>query len=480
MIEIKEPYGFIYITTNINNGKRYIGQKKFIRNWQYYLGSGKHFLRAVKKYGRDNFHRDIVATAYSEGELNDLERKWIKNYNAVESDDFYNIADGGNCANTYAGKTEEEIKEIYDKIRVSSRGINSLLNEDKVRQIKQDLINLIPIQNIAKKYNVDKTTIGKIKSCVNWSWVSKEFNEKLLTLYDDLKYETNNKVITYYENNQNLSMFQISQELNLPYARVIKLIGDRIKYETNNILGVDQRIDTRRFRSRIHINKKEIILGNYEDYDNAVKARLMGEIVYLKTKAPQIHKLKEYDIDINSITETTLNEFIDRYSHNTSIKIICLTTGKVFNSIQDAEEFYDVTTISACISGKNKTAGKLKDGTKLVWMEYDKYLTLSQKEIQSFINKCHKGDYAKNSVICLTTMEYFNSITEASLKYFNKIQSHIGACCQGKRNHCGKHPTTGDPLKWKYIKDLTPEECIKYNIENKLNELHNRDLGLAC
>jgi hypothetical protein len=75
MIEVTEPYGFIYITTNIINGKRYIGQKKFKvkDNWEIYLGSGQTLKKAIKKYGRSNFYRDIVAIAYSKKELDKLE-----------------------------------------------------------------------------------------------------------------------------------------------------------------------------------------------------------------------------------------------------------------------------------------------------------------------------------------------------------------------------------------------------------------------
>ena len=39
---IENPYGFVYITTNLVNGKRYLGQKTMnsYRNWKDYLGSG--------------------------------------------------------------------------------------------------------------------------------------------------------------------------------------------------------------------------------------------------------------------------------------------------------------------------------------------------------------------------------------------------------------------------------------------------------
>ena len=47
-MEIKNPYGFIYITTNMINGKRYIGQKKFCNRWKTYLGSGTLLIKALK------------------------------------------------------------------------------------------------------------------------------------------------------------------------------------------------------------------------------------------------------------------------------------------------------------------------------------------------------------------------------------------------------------------------------------------------
>lgn len=94
-IEIENPYGFIYITTNLINGKKYIGQKQFNRGWKTYFGSGTYFKKAVKLYGKDNFIREIIAVAYSKEQLNKLEIEFINLHNAVKSDDYYNITYGG-------------------------------------------------------------------------------------------------------------------------------------------------------------------------------------------------------------------------------------------------------------------------------------------------------------------------------------------------------------------------------------------------
>jgi group I intron endonuclease len=89
-------YGYIYKTTNLANGKEYIGQKKGIFN-PFYLGSGIRLLEAIKKYGRDKFKVEFVSWAHNKKEANKLEKKYISNYRTTQEECgiLYNLTDGG-------------------------------------------------------------------------------------------------------------------------------------------------------------------------------------------------------------------------------------------------------------------------------------------------------------------------------------------------------------------------------------------------
>lgn len=90
--------GYVYITTNTVNGKRYIGQTTKGEDAGY-IGSGLILKRAVKKYGEENFTVEILAQADTKNELDTLERRYILEYDAINSKEFYNIASGGQGGN---------------------------------------------------------------------------------------------------------------------------------------------------------------------------------------------------------------------------------------------------------------------------------------------------------------------------------------------------------------------------------------------
>ena len=58
-------YGYIYETTNLINGKKYIGKHKSNKFDTWYLGSGIVLKKAIKKYGRENFQTIIIEKIYT-------------------------------------------------------------------------------------------------------------------------------------------------------------------------------------------------------------------------------------------------------------------------------------------------------------------------------------------------------------------------------------------------------------------------------
>lgn len=82
----------IYLTTNLINGKMYIGLDT--KNNENYLGSGLILKQAIEKYGKENFKKETLEECKNKEELYKREKYWINYYNSF-SPIGYNIADGG-------------------------------------------------------------------------------------------------------------------------------------------------------------------------------------------------------------------------------------------------------------------------------------------------------------------------------------------------------------------------------------------------
>lgn len=112
---------YVYLTTNLINNKKYIGQH-YGELDDSYIGSGNIFKKAVNKYGRNNFKKEILEICNTYEEVNYAERKWIEQYDAVKKDEFYNIAQGGFNSNPCAGMSEEAQRIRKEKISKAVSG----------------------------------------------------------------------------------------------------------------------------------------------------------------------------------------------------------------------------------------------------------------------------------------------------------------------------------------------------------------------
>lgn len=108
--------GYIYETTNLKNGKKYIGLTNRESFDKTYLGSGKLIRLAIKKYGFSNFHVQPLEYHYNKDDLIEAEKRVIKERNANISPNYYNIAEGGKWGNIFEGMSDKEYKEVGKKI----------------------------------------------------------------------------------------------------------------------------------------------------------------------------------------------------------------------------------------------------------------------------------------------------------------------------------------------------------------------------
>lgn len=162
----------IYKTTNLINGKIYVGQDS--NNDPDYLGSGVYICNAIKKYGKENFKKEVLCECLDQKDLNEKEIYWIKSLNSKDPNG-YNLTDGGHGGGLLGWIPSKETREKMSKSKKGTKvgkqnhmfgKKHSKESIEKMRKIKAGCNNPMFGKSASKetKEKISISNTGKIRT----------------------------------------------------------------------------------------------------------------------------------------------------------------------------------------------------------------------------------------------------------------------------------------------------------------------------
>jgi len=127
MARKEKKYHYIYKTTNIKNGKYYIGMHSTDNLEDGYMGSGKRLRRSLKKYGKQNFKSEILEFLPNRVSLIEKEKELI-NEKLLKDSLSMNIKKGGEGGFV---NNEHKIKFINEAVKMFN------INKEKMVERKK-------------------------------------------------------------------------------------------------------------------------------------------------------------------------------------------------------------------------------------------------------------------------------------------------------------------------------------------------------
>lgn len=307
---------YVYETTNLINGKKYIGKRscKCKIEDDKYLGSGKYLVNAIKKYGKSNFSKEILQICENEKMALEWEKVYIEQVKAYENKQYYNLSMGG---------------EGYKSIEVKKMWEDKHHREFMVNMIKSKWRDEDYLLKMKNRKGRTEEQIRKHGEIMKRKWSSIEYREKMKKHnYRGENHVRASKVVLL----NNIEIFgcikDASERFGISQSSISNNCLRKTRYVTSNKA------------------KEKLVFAYYKDYLLMNKIDIISLIENANDKK-SINKLKR--------------------------PVILLNNGMKFDSITNAAKFIGLKSeskITDVCKGKSYSAGKI-NGEKAIWRYID-------------------------------------------------------------------------------------------------------------
>ena len=297
----------IYKITNIIDNKIYIG--KDTKSDSKYFGSGIIINRAIVKYGKENFIKEIIDETDDYFELSKKEIYWIKKYNSTDRQIGYNISSGGDGGDTLSNHPDLEI--IKEKI--SKNSPKSGKTYEEVFGVEKSLIYKDKLKKTLHKSILSPEL--KERQKIKWQKFNDDFKNRCDFIKEEILIGKVNDHITELK----LIKKRVSHNFLKNSEGFYKFFGEDLKY----IFGKLKIREDETFSNLQILIKNEDIDGLISYLDNLPNRFFKKRIDfydYIGQKLKSKIKVKLYELRKNVDAENSVPIIIDNIKYNSILE----------------------------------------------------------------------------------------------------------------------------------------------------------------
>ncbi|MEQ7790770.1 hypothetical protein [Staphylococcus nepalensis] len=348
-------------------------------------------------------------------------------------------------------------------IKVTYNGKTDVLDQDKIKYIK--LGHLVKVKRIFEDENYIRRSRGNplLKEFENLKSIIINSDDLLLPSGSDKKiacrcpicFDTNKMKVNVLVS-RGFICYKCSPFKSYPEKFMAALL------EINNIDFVEQK--------RIKHNGQSLIFDFYLPNQNC-----FIEMQGIQHYVPRGLFVKNNEFAMLKMRDVLKNE----YCTKKNIRIIHVDSKKasmnyLLNQVQNSYLYYllnvfdkielaDKIILNGNYNNLDEILLSYKNGASVRSLEKDfgyERTTITRVLKKHGIYKTMEKNKPKptRKVICLNNSIVFETMKAAAMFANLEYHNNIMKVCRGKRKHAGKHPETGEPLKWMYYEDYINQQ----------------------